>query len=90
MSRPTPKMPSIKLYPPDQLPAEGVSDSQFGVWKEELEVYLESEDKFDQFMPDGRYSTWLSAEEDEKRIVQAKLPDKDTDLVKDHNVRVVG
>ena len=44
-------MPAIKLYPPDQLPAEGVSDAQFHVWKEELEVYLESEDKFDKFIP---------------------------------------
>ena len=73
-------MPSIKIYPPSRLPDSGVSETQYHMWQEELEVYLESEDKFDQFMPTGRYCTWLSAEEDAKRILQAKQPDKDTDL----------
>ena len=58
-------MSGIKIYPPNQLPAEGVSDVQFKIWKEELEVYLETEDKFEKFMSGGRYEDWLPAESNE-------------------------
>ena len=58
-------MSGIKIYPPNQLPAEGVSDVQFQIWKEELEVYLETEDKFEKFMTGGRYAEWEPAEMNE-------------------------
>ena len=75
-------MPAIKIYPPNQLPAEGVTDVQFQIWKEELEVYLETEPKFEKFLPGGKYDTWQAAENCELRITHAIAPDKDTDLTK--------
>ena len=75
-------MSGIKIYPPNQLPAEGVTDVQFKIWKEELEVYLETEDKFEVFLPGGRYETWKSAESYEGRIEGHKAPDTAEDLTK--------
>ena len=40
-------MSGIGIYPPIQLPAWVVTDFQFKIWKEELEVDLETEDKFE-------------------------------------------
>ena len=77
-------MSGIKIYPPNQLPAENVSDVQFKIWKEELEVYLETEDKFEKFMSGGRYEDWQPAESNENRIVNHKEPDEATDL---HKIR---
>ena len=75
-------MSGIKIYPPNQLPAEGVSDVQFKIWKEELEVYLETEDKFEKFMSGGRYEDWQPAENNENRIATPKGPDQEADLPK--------
>ena len=75
-------MSGIKIYPPNQLPAEGVSDVQFNIWKEELEVYLETEDKFEKFMAGGRYEDWQPAENNENRINTHKGPDGADDLPK--------
>ena len=69
-------MSSIKIYPPNQLPSEGISDVQFEIWREELEVYLEIENKFRKFLPGGRYQTWTPAETDENRILAPVDPDK--------------
>ena len=33
-------MPSLKIYPPSRLPDNDVTETQFNMWKEELEVYL--------------------------------------------------
>ena len=68
-------MSGIKIYPPNQLPNEGVTDVQFKIWKEELEVYLSTEDKFEKFFPNGKYDEWLPAETLEGRIDAAKAPD---------------
>ena len=75
-------MSSIKIYPPNQLPSEGVTDVQFAIWKEELEVYLEIEDKFQKFLPGGRYATWTAAETNEERITRPKSPDLEEHLPK--------
>ena len=75
-------MSGIKIYPPNQLPAEGISDAQFRVWKEELEVYLETEEKFDKFLPGGRYAEWEAAEVNENRIETPKDPDTEQHLIK--------
>ena len=56
-------MPSIKIYPPSQLPDRNVSETEFTIWKEELEVYLSQEDSFQQFLEDGKYDTWKKEEE---------------------------
>ena len=55
-------MPSIKIYPPSQLPDRNVSETEFSIWKEELEVYLSQEDDFQHFLEGGAYTNWQSQE----------------------------
>ena len=75
-------MSSIKIYPPAQLPNEGVTDTQFSIWKEEMEIYLECEAKFRKFLPNGKYQNWIAAEENDQRILVAITPDT-ADLLPD-------
>ena len=42
-------MPTIKIYPPSQLPDRLVSETHFNIWLEELEVYLSQEKDFEVF-----------------------------------------
>ena len=56
-------MPTIKIYPPSQLPDRNVSETEFNIWKEELEVYLSQEESFQQFLEDGKYESWKKQEE---------------------------
>ena len=39
-------MPTIKIYPPTQLPDRDVTETQFNIWQEELEIYLMQEKYF--------------------------------------------
>ena len=55
-------MPSIKIYPPSQLPDRNVSETEFCIWKEELEVYLSQETDFQCFLEGGAYTNWQSQE----------------------------
>ncbi len=73
-------MSSIKIYPPNVLPQENITDVQFEIWKETIEVYLEIEEKFRRFLPGGMYSEWTPAENNEKRILIAKAPDTAQEL----------
>ena len=74
-------MPTIKIYPPAKLPDRGVTETQFAIWCEELEVYLSQESDFAQFLTDGKYSTWLSKEINPERIEQLAAEDlADPDL----------
>ena len=73
-------MSTIKIYPPTQLPAEGITDTQFAIWQEELEVYLEVEQKFRKFLPGGKYETWTPAEENPLRIEMPQAPDTENSL----------
>ena len=50
-------MPSSKIYLPTQLADRNVTETQFSIWAEELEVYLALEEEFSQFISDGLYST---------------------------------
>ena len=68
-------MSTIKIYPPTKLPAEGITQTQFNIWKTELEVYLKVESKFRKFMKNGRYNSWTAAEEIEARISTHIAPD---------------
>ena len=61
-------MPSIKVYPPKQLPDRGVSETQFKIWIEELEVYLSQEDGFRKFLPGESYESWTSQENNQDRL----------------------
>ena len=65
----------MKIRYPSVLPQIGVSDAQFSFWKDKLEVYLETEQKFHKFLPGGRYQTWEPAERNEHRIVTHVAPD---------------
>ena len=51
-------MPAIKIYPPDKLPEKGVSSLLFDVWSQELEVYIQQDDRLSVFLPRGIYNTW--------------------------------
>ena len=55
-------MPTIKIYPPRQLPDRNVSEIEFNIWKEELEVYLSQEEDFRHFLNGGSYDSWTSQE----------------------------
>ena len=75
------EMPTIKIYAPTQLPDRGVSETQFDIWCEELEVYLNQEDEFAQFLPNGKYSTWQSKEANTERIAVLHLDDRSDNAV---------
>ena len=65
-------MPTLKIYPPTRLPSSNVSETQFSMWQEELEVYISQEQDFKVFLPNKLYSTWLSYEENPDRIPELK------------------
>ena len=68
-------MPTIKIYPPAQLPEKKLTETQFNIWKEELEVYISQEKCFKIFLPGQPYQTWQSAEEYSDRIRRLNEPD---------------
>ena len=68
-------MPQIKVYPPNQLPDRGVSETQFKIWTEELEVYLSQEEKFRVFLEGGDYDQWESQESNPDRLQSLKGAD---------------
>ena len=61
-------MPTIKIYPPSQLPEKKLTETQFNIWREELEVYLSQEKCFKVFLPGEIYHQWESAETYSHRI----------------------
>ena len=63
---------TIKIYPPNPLPDRNVTETQFSIWTEELEVYLSQEKDFAYFLPGGAYETWSSYENDRSRINDIK------------------
>ena len=69
------EMPTIKIYPPAQLPEKKLNETQFNIWKEELEVYISQEKCFKIFLPGQPYSQWQSAEEYPNRIRQLNAAD---------------
>ena len=68
-------MPTIKVYPPSQLPDRGVSETQFSIWVEELEVYLSQEEQFRLFLKGEAYGTWQSQEVNPDRLTAVNGPD---------------
>ena len=69
-------MPQVKVFPPDQLPATGVSETKFDIWYDQLLNYLEQEDDYALFMDGGAYDTWEAAEEYPDRIRRVVDPDR--------------
>ena len=68
-------MPSMKIYPLAQLPDRDVTETQFNIWQEELEVYLLQEKDFAVFLKDGSYDEWESYETNNNRIPTLKAED---------------
>ena len=68
-------MPSIKIYPPTKLPSSDLSETQFHMWQEELEVYISQDPDFKIFLPDQLYGEWTCFEEDRNRIPALKARD---------------
>jgi hypothetical protein len=68
-------MPSIKVYPPNQLPDRGVSETQFNIWIEELEVYLSQEPDYRVFLSGEAYADWEAAENNPNRLLNVKGED---------------
>ena len=68
-------MPTIKIYPPAQLPEKNLNETQFNIWKEELEVYISQEKCFKIFLPGQPYQQWQSAEEYADRIRELTAAD---------------
>ena len=83
-------MPSIKVYPPSQLPDREVSETAFNIWTEELEVYLSQEKDFQVFLPGEPYATWESQETRSTRLQALKGAEldlkRDRDATKDVEV----
>ena len=83
---------TIKIYPPSQLPDRGVSETQFAIWCEELQVYLAQEPEFGQFLSDGKYPTWQSLESNPNRILQLHNEDAQaltTNIARENKLRSV-
>ena len=72
----------IKIKPPDPLPRGKITEIKFNMWKNKLEVYLNTEEEFEPFMPGGKYSTWTAAERYEDRIETAIGEDTPAQLTK--------
>ena len=68
-------MATIKVYPPSQLPDRGVSEKQFKIWIEELEVYLSQVYRKNVFLDGGAYAMWQSQEDNPDRLTKVKGED---------------
>ena len=67
-------MPALKIYPPARLPSAKVTETQFHMWQEELEVYLSQDPDLKIFL----YNTWKCYEENPDRIPDLKDSDRVT------------
>ena len=82
-------MPHLKIYPPTRLPNNNVTETQFNMWQEELEVYLSQDQDFKIFLPNKAYQTWTSYEEDPNRIPDLKEGDTVVENNYHRNGRVI-
>ena len=82
-------MPSLKIYPPARLPNSNVTETQFSMWREEIEVYLSQEADYKIFLPEKTYATWESFEQNPLRIPELKARDIVHPNENDHNRRIV-
>ena len=73
-------MATLKIYAPNQLPAEGVTDTTFNIWKDALEIYLEIDERFHKFLNGGDYTTWEAAETYSDRIRALNTADTESNL----------
>ena len=69
-------MPSIKIFPPKQLPDKGLSEHSIEAWTLELEVFLIVNGDMARFLQYGEYNTWQSEETFHGRIQQLDAHDE--------------
>ena len=74
------KMPVVKIHKPEQLPLRDLTQQKFDVWKNQLRVWLASDDSLAHFLPNGQYSRWEAEEANPLRIVQLVQPGPDLEL----------
>jgi hypothetical protein len=75
------KMPGgIKIYKPERLPKENVSDTDLQAWWNELQNYLGQDDDFHRYKSNGWYSNWTAGELLEDRITAVHASDDSTKL----------
>ena len=72
-------MSAMKVAKPAVL-STGLSDADLLIWIHTLENYLETNDAFCKFLPDGSYPEWLPMEENRQRIVTPVHPDTEYSL----------
>ena len=73
-------MSKIKISKPERLPRDGITDTDFQTWKNELINYLNQDESFELFTFRGTYSSWIAAEVDDRRIIQVRNLDEDGDV----------
>lgn len=73
-------MATLKIYAPNPLPAEGVTDTTFNIWRDALEIYLEVDERFHKFLNGGDYTTWEAAETYPDRIRVLHAADTESNL----------
>ena len=75
-------MTKVKVHPPEQLPATGVTDVKLNIWIDQLKAYLSQEDDYVKFLEGGDYAEWTAAEENPQRIIAHAGVDAAADLPK--------
>jgi len=68
-------MPSLKIYPPSKLPEKGVTDLLFDVWSQELQVYIQQDERLAVFLPRGAYNQWEALDVNPDRITEVRGED---------------
>jgi len=74
-------MPTLKIYPPEKLPATGVTDLTFDIWSQELTIYIQQDERLAVFLPRGAYHTWQPGDENPDRITEVQGGDAAAQLV---------
>ena len=67
----------LKLIQPKELPASGVTAAEFKPWQNHLKNFLQQDVDNFLFLSGGKYSTWLPACENERRIDELKEDDEE-------------
>ena len=73
-------MPVVKIHAPEQLPLRELNEQKFSIWRNQLRVWLASDDTLAPFLATGQYSQWQSEEVNRHRILRLVDPGPDLDL----------
>ena len=77
-------MPVVKIHAPEQLPLRELTEQKFSIWRNQLRVWLASDDSLAPFLAAGQYSQWESEEANLDRIRQLVQPGPDPGLPENH------